>query len=110
MSSLLEFIRFLYTGRSGAMDPLTALDVLFLTKGDEGSGGESALRFELNVSVRADLPCKYYIPSGVHRLMQHSTARQHECFLKICWIVSTRLREKIYVRSVVQVAHQELSI
>lgn len=40
MSALLEFLRFLYTGRSGAMDPLTALEVLFLTKGDEGSGGE----------------------------------------------------------------------
>lgn len=44
MSALLEFLRFLYTGRSGAMEPLTALEVLFLTKGDEGSGGESAMR------------------------------------------------------------------
>ena len=43
MSALLEFLRFLYTGRSGAMDPLTALEVLFLTKGDEGSGGESTI-------------------------------------------------------------------
>lgn len=44
MSSLLEFLRFLYTGRSGIMEPLTALDVLFLTKGDEGSGGKSTPR------------------------------------------------------------------
>ncbi|CAN0422524.1 unnamed protein product [Ectocarpus sp. 8 AP-2014] len=38
--ALLEFIRFLYTGRSGDdIEPLIALEVLFLTKGDEGSGG-----------------------------------------------------------------------
>lgn len=41
MGGLLEFLRFLYTGRTGVMDPLTALDVLFLTKGDEGSGGKA---------------------------------------------------------------------
>lgn len=41
MSALLEFLRFLYTGRSGAMDPLTALEVLFLTKGEHGSGGKT---------------------------------------------------------------------
>ncbi|CAM9161207.1 unnamed protein product [Ectocarpus sp. 12 AP-2014] len=36
--ALLEFIRFLYTGRSGDdIEPLIALEVLFLTKGDEGS-------------------------------------------------------------------------
>ncbi len=40
MSALLHFLRFLYTGRSGVMEPLTALEVLFLTKGDEGSGGK----------------------------------------------------------------------
>lgn len=43
MSGLLEFLRFLYTGRTGVVDPLTALDVLFLTKGDEGSGGKASL-------------------------------------------------------------------
>lgn len=43
MSGLLEFLRFLYTGRIGVVDPLTALDVLFLTKGDEGSGGKAYL-------------------------------------------------------------------
>eukprot|EP00904_Undaria_pinnatifida_P009351 jgi/Undpi1/5546/HiC_scaffold_2.g00823.m1 len=39
MDALVEFLRFLYTGRAGAMDPLTALDVLYLTNGEEGSGG-----------------------------------------------------------------------
>lgn len=43
LEALLEFIRFLYTGRTGVMDPLTALDLLYLTKGDEGSGGETSL-------------------------------------------------------------------
>ncbi|CAM9734945.1 unnamed protein product, partial [Laminaria digitata] len=41
MDALVEFLRFLYTGRAETMDPLTALDVLFLTNGEEGSGGES---------------------------------------------------------------------
>lgn len=39
MSALLQFLRFLYTGRTGVMDPLTALDVLSLTRGEPGSGG-----------------------------------------------------------------------
>lgn len=55
MGSLLEFLRFLYTGRSGAMDPLTALDVLFLTKGEEGSGGASTPRFVLSRSCCASM-------------------------------------------------------
>lgn len=42
MRAFLEFLRFLYTGRTSTMDPLTALDVLSLTKGEYGSGGESA--------------------------------------------------------------------
>lgn len=41
MDALVEFLRFLYTGLAGTMDPLTALDLLFLTNGEEGSGGES---------------------------------------------------------------------
>ena len=43
IEALVEFLRFLYTGRAGTMEPLTALDVLFLTNGDEGSGGEFML-------------------------------------------------------------------
>lgn len=54
MSALLEFLRFLYTGRSGAMDPLTALEVLFLTKGDEGSGGEPTFGVFLLLMRRLD--------------------------------------------------------
>lgn len=82
MSSLLEFIRFLYTGRSGAMDPLTALDVLFLTKGDEGSGGESTPRFELNVSVSASLPCKCYLMAYCVPC-ETNQARKHTIMIRI---------------------------
>ena len=55
MDALVEFLRFLYTGRAGAMDPLTALDVLYLTNGEEGSGGKQSNN--ILMSPFAILPC-----------------------------------------------------
>lgn len=53
--ALLEFIRFLYTGRSGEdIEPLIALEVLFLTKGDEGSGGKTMINTNTNTMLRQD--------------------------------------------------------
>lgn len=56
MSALLEFLRFIYTGRSGIMDPLTALDVLFLTKGAHGSGGKHIAVWSRH--VRRECTCR----------------------------------------------------
>lgn len=40
VSSLLAFLRFLYTGRVGPLCPLTALDMLHLTAGDDDPAGK----------------------------------------------------------------------
>ena len=56
LKALLELLRFLYTGRTGVMEPLTALDVLFLTKGEDGSGGEGGYETPLR-PLGPDLYC-----------------------------------------------------
>ncbi|CAM9098845.1 unnamed protein product [Ascophyllum nodosum] len=62
LKALLELLRFLYTGRTGVMEPLTALDVLFLTKGEDGSGG--FFQITANDDLRAF--CKSTIINGIN--------------------------------------------
>lgn len=107
MSSLLEFLRFLYTGRTGAMEPLTALDLLFLTKGDEGSGGTSTPRVVLKhpclclptLQIRpTDVLCTQRHQSSAQAHMrisaglpQNGTVQQYERCPTLCCIYRARL-------------------
>lgn len=70
--ALLEFIRFLYTGRSGDdIEPLIALEVLFLTKGDEGSGGKTNANTNTETMPRTKTKTSCLTVNAVTAVLRH---------------------------------------